>query len=304
MLKFENDKWPARFRTSKIFDKICERTFMSIDKYKKYSVLMSVYYKEKPEYLRQAIKSIQVQTFPTDDFVLVCDGPLNDALDAVIAEKCQEMGDVLNVIRMPENRGLGKALNAGIKHCKNELIARMDSDDISYPDRCERQIAIFNSYADVSICSGIVEEFTLDPGIVDAKRVVPETNTEILEFAKQRNPFNHPCVMYKKSAVEAVGSYQDFYLLEDYYLWLRLLMAGNHGYNIQDPLLHMRAGPDMYRRRAGWKYAKTQNKLFKFMKKQKFINNWEYIKSCVVRSGSALSPNWLRKYMFNKMLRK
>lgn len=277
---------------------------MSVVEYRGYSVLMSVYHKEKPEYLKQSIESIQAQTLSTNDFVLVCDGPLNEQLDSVIAIKQQEMGESLNVVRLAKNGGLGNALNEGIKHCKNELVARMDSDDIAYPNRCEKQIAVFNTHPEVSICSGIVEEFTTDPNTVDTKRVPPETNAEIVEFAKKRNPFNHPCVMYKKSAVEAVGSYQDFYLLEDYYLWLRMLMAGYQGYNIQEPLLHMRAGSEMYLRRAGWKYAKTQTKLFKFMKKQRFIGVGQYIRSCVIRSGSALAPNRLRKFMFEKVLRK
>lgn len=277
---------------------------MSVVEYREYSVLMSVYHKEKPEYLKQAIESIQAQTFPTDDFVLVCDGPLNPGLDAVIAAKQQEMGDTLNVVRLAMNGGLGNALNEGIKHCKNELVARMDSDDIAYPDRCEKQMTVFNTHLEVSVCSGIVEEFTTDPGVVDTRRVPPENNAEIVGFAKKRNPFNHPCVMYKKFAVEAVGSYQDFYLLEDYYLWLRMLMAGYQGYNIQEPLLHMRAGSDMYLRRAGWKYAKAQAKLFMYMKNNGFIGSGQYIKSCVIRSGSALAPNWLRKLMFEKVLRK
>ena len=276
---------------------------MNVGDYKGYSVLMSVYHKEKPEYLEQAIASIQAQTLPTDDFVLVCDGPLNAVLDTVIAKKQQEMGETLNVVRLAKNGGLGNALNEGIRHCKNELVARMDSDDIAYQDRCEKQIAVFYAHPEVSVCSGIVEEFTSTPDVVDAKRVPPEAHEEIVEFAKKRNPFNHPCVMYKKSAVEAVGSYQDFYLLEDYYLWLRMLMAGYQGYNIQEPLLHMRAGSDMYLRRAGWKYAKTQTRLFKFMKSQGFIDEGQYIKSCVIRSGSALAPNWLRKLMFEKVLR-
>ena len=272
--------------------------------YNNYSVLMSVYYRETPEFLNQAMESIQTQTLSTNNFVLLCDGPLNSALDKVIAAKQREMGMALDVIHLTKNGGLGNALNEGIKHCKNELIARMDSDDIAYSDRCEKQIKVFNSHPEVSICSGIVEEFTARPDIVDARRAPPETNEEIVAFAKKRNPFNHPCVMYKKSAVEAVGSYQDFYLLEDYYLWIRMLMAGYQGYNIQEPLLHMRAGDDMYKRRSGWKYAKTQIRLFKYMKDQDFIENGQYIQSCVMRSGSALAPNWLRKFMFEKMLRR
>lgn len=275
-----------------------------MEKYKEYSVLMSVYCKEKPEYLKEAIESIQGQTYSTNDFVLVCDGPLNSGLDKIIEKKQQEMGDILNVIRLKKNVGLGNALNEGLKHCKNELVARMDSDDISYHDRCEKQLRVFNDYSEISICSGIVEEFSKSLDIVDARRVLPEKNNEIIEFAKRRNPFNHPCVMYKKTAVESVESYQDFYLLEDYYLWLRMLMAGYQGYNLQEPLLHMRAGESMYLRRAGWKYAKTQMKLFKYMKEEKFINNNEYVKSCIIRSGSSLAPNWLRKFIFEKALRK
>ena len=271
----------------------------------KYSVLMSVYHKEKPEYLKQAIESIQAQALLTDDFVLVCDGPLNDALDGVIFAKQQEMGTVLNVVRLAKNGGLGNALNEGIKYCKNELIARMDSDDIAYPDRCEKQLSVFDEHPEVGICSGIVEEFTTDPNTVDAKRVPPETNVEIVEFAKKRNPFNHPCVMYRKSVVKAVGSYQDFYLLEDYYLWLRMLMAGYQGYNIQEPLLHMRAGSEMYKRRAGWKYAETQMRLFRFMNQMDTdgmnvtarsyamqIANFSYCVGAALAQANAIMTGW------------
>lgn len=280
------------------------RVLMNDAKYSEYSVLMSVYCKEKPEYLKQAIESIQEQTIPTNDFVLVCDGPLNPQLDSVIATKKQEMGSILQIVRLAKNGGLGNALNEGMKRCKCELVARMDSDDIAYRDRCEKQINVFNAHPEVSICSGIVEEFSINPSITDSRRVTPENHAEIIKFARSRNPFNHPCVMYKKSAVEAAGSYKDFYLLEDYYLWLRMLMAGEQGYNIQEPLLHMRAGSDMYLRRAGWKYVKSQVRLFKYMRDQGFIGNVQYIKSCMIRSGSALAPNWFRKFVFKKVLRK
>lgn len=277
---------------------------MRIDDNMKYSVLMSVYRKEKPDYLRQAIASIQMQTFPTDDFVLVCDGPLTSELDEVVGEKEREMTGQINVVRLAQNVGLGRALNEGLKHCKNELVARIDSDDIAYADRCERQVKLFQTKPEISICSGIVEEFSDQPEQVEARRILPETSNEIREFAKKRNPFNHPCVMYKKSAVEEVGSYQDFYLLEDYYLWLRMLMAGCQGYNIQEPLLHMRAGSDMYKRRSGIKYAKSQAALFKYMREKKFISAAEFIKSCLIRGGSSLAPNWLRKAAFQAALRK
>ena len=280
-----------------------------------FSVAMCVYGKDNPDWFDKALCSVIDQTVQPDEIVLVVDGPIPDSIQNVIdkySKICAEgigldnLTKMINfqVVYLKENQGLGKALRKAVATCRYEIIARMDSDDIAYTNRCEKQIAVFNAHPEVSICSGIVEEFTSNPIIVDTKRVPPETNEEIVEFAKKRNPFNHPCVMYKKSAVKAVGSYQDFYLLEDYYLWLRMLMAGYHGYNIQEPLLHMRAGSDMYLRRAGWKYAKTQARLFKFMKQQGFIGEGQYIKSCMIRSGSSLAPNWLRKFMFEKVLRK
>ena len=268
-----------------------------------YSVLMSVYYKENPEYLREAMTSIWKQTMPTDDFVLVCDGPLNNNLDAVISDMQKTHPESLHVIRLKKNGGLGNALNEGIKHCNHELVARMDSDDISRPERCERQLAVFSEHPEVSICSGIVEEFTSNRNSIEARRVPPETHERIVEFAKRRNPFNHPCVMYKKSAVIEAGDYQDYYLLEDYYLWIRMLMKGYRGYNIQEPLLWMRAGSEMYKRRAGWKYAKSQKSLFKYMKDNGFINFKQYAYSLVIRGGSSLAPNWLREMMYKRNVR-
>ena len=269
-----------------------------------YSVLMSVYHKERPEFLRQAMESIATQTVPTNDFVLVCDGPLNEQLDEVIVQMQNVFGQLLHVVRLEKNMGLGNALNIGIQHCKNDLVARMDSDDISRPDRCERQLKIFEERPEFDICSGTVEEFTVQPQDVENKRVVPRTHEEILKFAKKRNPFNHPCVMYRKSAVLAAGSYQDFYLLEDYYLWIRMLLNGSVGYNVQEPLLWMRAGSDMYKRRSGWRYARSQYKLFWFMETEDFISKVSCICSCVSRMLAALLPNFLRKNMYAVALRR
>ena len=269
-----------------------------------YSVLMSVYHKEKAEYLKQAMASIWNQTISTDDFVLVCDGPLNTELDSVIENMQAAHPETLHVVRLEKNGGLGNALNIGIKECKHELVARMDSDDISRVDRCERQLKVFQTHPDVSVVSGIVEEFTASTREIEARRVPPETEEEIITFAKKRNPFNHPCVMYKKSAVEAAGGYQDFYLLEDYYLWIRMLQNGAIGYNLQEPLLWMRAGSDMYKRRAGWKYAKSQKALFKYMKDSGFISGAQYMKSVAVRTASSITPNWLREFMFKTVMRK
>jgi len=269
----------------------------------KYSVLMSVYYKEKPEHLRQSMNSILNQSVPTDDFVLVCDGPLTEELDAVIESMHREYPDILHIVRLEKNGGLGNALNTGIKYCKNNIVARMDSDDIARPDRCERQLTVFEQNSDIGMVSGIVEEFTTDPNKIDTRRVPPEKHEDILKFAKKRNPFNHPCIMYKKDEVEKAGGYQEIFLLEDYFLWIRMLLNGTRGYNLQEPLLWMRAGEGMYRRRSGWKYACAQMKLFFFMKAKGVIGKKECLLSCTVRIGSSLAPNWLRQKMFAWKLR-
>lgn len=272
--------------------------------YTDYSVLMSVYCKEKPLYLEQAMDSIWQQTMQTNDFVLVCDGPLTSGLDEVIAKMEKQHGNHLTVVRISENGGLGNALNQGIKYCKNELVARMDSDDISRPERCELQVKVFNENESVSIVSGTVEEFKEVKEAIDVRRVLPEQHHEIVQFAKRRNPFNHPCVMYKKSEVEAAGGYKDFYLLEDYYLWIRMIQNGAIGYNVQEPLLWMRAGSEMYMRRAGRKYAKSQRNLFKYMRQTHYIGMTQYVSSIVIRSISSVVPNQVREVMFKKFVRK
>ena len=265
----------------------------------KYSVLMSVYFKEKPEYLQQSIESILHQTAPTDDFVLVCDGPLTPELDSVISKYT-----TLHVVRLKENGGLGRALNEGMKHCQHDLIARMDSDDISRPDRCERELKVFADHPEVDIVSGTIEEFITSPDEVYSRRILPEKSEEIAEFAKKRNPFNHPAVMYRKSAVEAAGGYKDFYLLEDYFLWVRMILRGSKGYNIQEPVLWMRAGSDLYKRRSGWQYVESEKRLFSYMLDRGFISKGEYYQAVVSRTAGAMVPNAVRSFLYKRMLRK
>ncbi len=268
-----------------------------------YSVLMSVYWKERPEYLKESMESIYCQSVKTNDFVLVCDGPLNDELYEVIDEMKNKFGESLHILQLKKNVGLGDALEAGIKECRNEIIARMDSDDIARPERCEKQLHCFEKNPELSIVSGTVEEFIDIPEQVYSRRVLPSKHEDILEFAKVRNPFNHPCVMYKKEAVEEAGGYQHFYLLEDYFLWVRMLMNGNKAMNLEAPLLWMRAGSDMYKRRGGLKYAISQIKFVAYLKKNRFISFPQYCISTIVRAGGALLPNAIRKKIYEKKLR-
>lgn len=264
-----------------------------------YSVLMSVYIKEQPDYLRQAMESMREQTIPTNDFVLVCDGPLTDGLEAVIGEEQDKFGPVLHVCRLEENGGLGNALNKGLKLCKNELVARMDSDDISRPDRCEKQLELFRQYPDISLSSGAVSEFTDDPEHPTGKRKVPVTDEEIRDFSRKRNPMNHPCVMFKKRAVENAGGYQETYhLFEDYYLWVRMLMCGAKARNVKDVLLDMRSPTDMYQRRGGKRYADDMLRFHRWMRENDWISEKDYLFGAVPHAVVCMLPNGIRKLVY------
>lgn len=264
---------------------------------------MSVYYKEDSGFFRESIESMLTQTIPPTDFVIVCDGPLGENLDAVIAEVCKGREDLFQIIRLSRCGGLGNALNEGIRHCKCEIVARMDTDDISLPNRCEKQLRVMEG-ENAQIVSGTVWEFEGNPPKFGTKRMLPRTQEEILQFAKRRNPFNHPCVMYKKSAVEAAGGYQHCPFFEDYDLWSRMLLAGSRGYNLQDVVLYMRAGESMYARRGGFAYGRQALK-FRWQLKKRGLSGWmDFLISGVGQFVISIAPNALRRKFYGKVLRR
>lgn len=265
--------------------------------FKPYSVLMTVYYKVMPDELTASIQSILDQTVPTDDLVIVCDGPLPESLSTLLWDMAKAH-PAIHLIPLPENRGSGYARQVGLTYCQHEMVAVQDADDISMLDRCARELAFFEAHPDTDVLSGTVLEFTDDPSHVLAKRVLPTEAEEVGAFACRRNPVNHPCVMFRKAATEKAGGYQEFYLLEDYYLWVRVLLSGGIIRNLAEPLLYMRAGSDMYKRRGGWQYAQSQKKLFAYMRDEGMISLSEYRRSVFIRTASALAPNGLRKAMF------
>lgn len=268
-----------------------------------YSVLMSVYKKEKPEYLKQAIESMINQTVQTNDFVLVCDGPLTSQLDSLIEVICERYPTLFQIIRLEENSGLGNALNIGLKRCRNELIARMDSDDISLVNRCELQLKRFKEKPELAFCSSDIAEFITDEKEVQNVRHLPTDHQKIRSFAKKRNPMNHMAVMFRKNAVEAVGGYIEIPYFEDYYLWVRMLKRGYEAANIDQILVNVRIGNGMYKRRGGMTYAKNACTLQKRMLEIHFISYYEFIRNCFVRIGGSIIPVGIRKYMYEKILR-
>lgn len=268
------------------------------------SILMSVYIKEKPEYLRTSLKSAINQTVRVKEIVLVLDGPITDQLQSVIEECQKECSDLIKLIPLKENVGLGKALAIGVEKCKYDLVARMDTDDIMIPTRIEKQIAEFTSELDLTIVGSNIDEFYDSPESIVGRRVVPEMNEEICNFSKKRNPFNHMTVMFKKSAVLDVGNYQPMMGFEDYYLWVRLLKAGYKGKNIQESLVFARTGEDMYARRGGKKYFLNGLKGRKAIYQAGLGSMSDYLISCSAHVVVSLLPNKIRGQIYENKLRK
>lgn len=271
---------------------------------KKYSVLMSVYYKEKPEWLDYSIDSMFKQTILPDEFILVEDGPLTEELDKVVEKWTQKEKGIFKVLKIGKNGGLGPALEKGILECKNEFIARMDSDDYSMPDRIEKQFKMFESDPELGLVGSNVEEFEGTIENINCSVILPENHDSIYKFSKKRCPFRHPSLLYKKSEILKAGNYREFYLCEDYDLYVRLLRSGCKCYNIQEPLVYMRIGEDFYKRRGGWKYMKTILKFKNEQLKTGYFSLKDYLVSTVPHIIICLAPNFIRDWFYRNLLRK
>ncbi|MDO6678455.1 glycosyltransferase [Shewanella sp. 4_MG-2023] len=235
----------------------------------KFSVLMSLYIKEKPEFLDDCFKSLHLQTVNPDEIVLVIDGEITDELILII-HKWQEVMNV-KVFPLPNNVGLGKALHFGLGKCVNNLVARMDTDDICELNRFEKQIEAFKLNPDLSICGSYITE--VDPFTLEciSVRKVPLSNKDIYKQILKSNPFNHMTVMYNKKHIIQVGNYKHLPFMEDWYLWLRLVNSGFEGLNIPVCLVKARTGESMLTRRSGFEYIKSEWLITK--KKIALINN-------------------------------
>ncbi|MFD2728938.1 glycosyltransferase [Enterococcus camelliae] len=217
-------------------------------KYSSYSVLMSVYYKEEPKHLSDSIQSILNQSFKTDDFIIVKDGPLTLELENVLEWYVNKF-PLIKIISLKKNVGLGLALNEGLRHCKNELVARMDSDDICTIDRCKLQVERFSENKKLIILGTQIAEFYDSPENIVSVREVPNSYEEIVKFSKRRSPFNHPTVMYKKSKILELGGYKDIKRKEDLELFLNALSNNYYSENLNFIGLFFRSNKYNYIRR-------------------------------------------------------
>jgi len=268
-----------------------------------FSVLMAVYGKDDAAFLEESLQSIFSQTIRPAEVILVEDGPLTEELYAVI-KKSSDAYPEMKVVALPENKGLGTALNEGLKYCSYSIVARMDSDDICKPNRFERQLNVMLEHPEYDLVGSWIDEFIVKPGDTKSIRRVPETPSEIYRYSKKRCPVNHPTVMYKKESVLKAGGYLTKYFPEDYFLWMRMLMNGCQFYNIQESLLYFRFSPETFKRRGGWKYAVDEWHVQHQFYKMGYLGLGQYLYNVAIRFTTRIMPNSLRSFIYCKMLRK
>ena len=268
-----------------------------------FSVLMSVYCKEKPEYLKEAIESVLKQTLMPKEIVLVEDGPLTEELYDVI-EELKKNCNIIRSVPLKENVQLGRALAEGVRNCSFDLIARMDTDDIATEQRFELQYQYMVEHPEVTVLGGFIEEFDDEDETYRQTKTMPLAGTELMKYARYRNPINHMTVMYRKDAVCAVGNYEHFPFLEDYQLWIRLLAKGYKFENIPQVLVHARTNVNIYDRRGGKTYCKQYFKLRKMQREFKLLSWSEYQIARILTYVMTRQSAALRKLVYRKALRK
>ena len=268
-----------------------------------FSVSMCVYAKDNPAHFHDAVNSILDQTVKPSEVVLVVDGPVPQELDTII--KNFETNPIFNVIRLPQNMGHGVARRTGLDNSKYDLVALMDADDLCVRNRFEMQLQMLEKCPNLDIVGGNITEFVDNPENIVGKRIVPETDSQIKAYLKKRCPMNQMTVMFKKTSVQKVGGYIDWYCDEDYYLWNRMYLANMTFANIPEILVNVRVGKDMYQRRGSWKYFKSEAKLQWFMFRNRIISLPTYMNNVAIRFClQVLMPNWLRGVVFQKFARK
>lgn len=265
-----------------------------------FSVLLSLYEKEKVLYFDRAMKSIwEEQTLKPNQIVLVKDGILPSELENKVSDWQEKLGEVLTIVSLPVNKGLAKALNEGLTYCANELVARMDTDDVALPERFYEQVRFMEQHIDISVCSSYIEEW--DENLENRLQIktLPLEHNELLLFAKKRCPLAHPAVMYRKSVILSVNGYPEFRKAQDYALWALLLTNNYKIANIPMVLLKMRTGQELFARRS-WLYFRRELEVFAFQKHIGFLSRFELVRNVGIRFFIRLAPTAIQKIIYSK----
>ncbi len=270
-----------------------------------FSVAMAVYRNDNAVDFAEAVRSIyDSQIVKPSEIIIVIDGPIPESLETTLESLKKDIG-IIKFVRFEKNQGHAAVRQAGLEAASFDLVAVMDADDISVPQRFEMQLEAFAKHPEASVIGGQIKEFIEKPSNVVGERIVPEKDDEIKQYLKSRCPMNLVTVMYRKKDVAAVGGFMDWYCEEDYYLWIRLAENGYKFFNVSDNLVNVRVGKEMYQRRGGWKYFKSEARLQAYMLKHGVISLPRYIYNILGRFVVQVAmPNRLRGFIFQKLFRK
>jgi glycosyltransferase involved in cell wall biosynthesis len=265
-----------------------------------FTLLVSVYEGDRPEYLRRALRSaVDEQTVRPDQVVIVRDGPVRDELARCLDELCRRSPVPVTYVPLPDNLGLGPALDEGLAVSWFDVVARMDADDVAMPHRFEVELPLI---ADADIVGGGLLEFVTDTDDIVGQRVPPTDPGQIQRYARMHDPFNHPTVIYRRRAVLAAGGYGALRLMEDYALFARMLAGGARAVNVAEPLVYYRVGAEAFKRRGGTGLLRSELRLQNQFRRERFTTLAEYLRNVLVRGGYRLVPWWFRRAVYRPLV--
>lgn len=268
-----------------------------------FSVLLPVYDGDEKERFEAALTSVMDQTILPDEIVIVRDGPLTDDLDRVLQRVRDSNDDLIRVVSISRNVGLGRALNIGLEHCSYPIVARMDADDVSKPDRFEQQLRYLAANPQVAVVGGYIGEAETESESIDHVRTLPTDHERLEEIATTRSPLNHPTVMFRKEAVEDVGGYADMRSMQDYELWARMLNEGYELRNLPETLVTTDASDDIYSRRGGIDYARAEIDLQRRFLEMGHVSPVQAAYNLAIRVPVRFLPNRVREFLYRSLLR-
>jgi glycosyltransferase involved in cell wall biosynthesis len=268
-----------------------------------YSVLMSVYHKDNPDWVQISIESMLEQTVQPSEIVVLQDGLISEQLSALLSFYESQYHSLFKVFRFKENIGLGRALAIGVEKCQYAYIARMDADDYSMPERCQLELEYMKKHTDIEVVGSNVDEFIGNVDNVVAHVVLPEKHEQIYQYAKKRNPIRHPCLLFKKEAVLRCGNYRPMRFSQDYSIIVHLMLSGSKVYNIQKPLVFMRVANDFYKRRSGLNYFKINYRLNREFLNCRFFSPFDFFRRTLAQCVSCFMPNKIRELIYKQLLR-
>ncbi|GKX51173.1 glycosyltransferase [Budvicia aquatica] len=264
-----------------------------------FSVLMSLYDKENASYLQQCLASLDEQALKPSEIVMVYDGPIRDELRLVVNRYKEKL--TINIVELEKNVGLGNALNHGLQHCCNDIVARMDTDDICMPFRFEKQINFMHLHPEIAVLGSAIDEYDETMCVFLGTRRTRVLNEDIRNYSKLRSPFNHMAVVFRKKVILDVGGYKDHPFMEDYNLWLRVLSNNHKVYNFDESLVLARTGVSMLKRRKGFQYISSELKLAKLKYKLCMQSFSEASTVFLFRVMPRLLPNMFLKIVYKKL---